>query len=393
MNTLRTHGGLAVLASLLALGLAISPAQAQRVQSAGTRISPATQGLFPFMQVAPGLNLQQAAYNTMLMGRAYSNFPPYAFGFAPPYSFGYSPGSFGGLPTPGFSAGLAISNQGNPFSTGGGGVGISPLFNPYGYGGGGTATMTAGGGYGGGGYGGYPSDYPVYSYADPYGGYLRGAADVINAEGRWLVNFQQSRSLRQDVKRAQLENRRRIFDEYMYEQAHRVPYAEMVAHQNELNLRLFLNSPSPAQLGSADALNAILQDAEKLTPRNPPAIALDNDVLHNINVTSPNGTTGNVSILRDLNNLHWPLAFKSSLFQPDVDVLKTYLPQAIQDAKADHQPDRSVIDKLLLARDNLANNLRAHVNDLPPSQYIDARHFLNHLSDGLTALENGTAGK
>ena len=35
MNTLRTHGGLAALASLLALGLAIAPAQAQRAASIG----------------------------------------------------------------------------------------------------------------------------------------------------------------------------------------------------------------------------------------------------------------------------------------------------------------------------------------------------------------------
>src|SRR4051812_8269967 len=51
----------------------------------------ATPGFAPFFQVAPGLNIQQAAFNVSLMGRAYQNFPPYAMGFAPPYAMGYSP--------------------------------------------------------------------------------------------------------------------------------------------------------------------------------------------------------------------------------------------------------------------------------------------------------------
>src|SRR5581483_12490276 len=64
----------------------------------------ATPGFAPFFQVAPGLNIQQAAFNTALMGRAYQQFPPYAMGFAPPYAMGYSPFGNPGVGAPGSSA-------------------------------------------------------------------------------------------------------------------------------------------------------------------------------------------------------------------------------------------------------------------------------------------------
>lgn len=383
MSILYKRIGPALLAGSVVLGLQVPATWAQRVQTAGTRQGPGSAGLYPWMQVAPGLNLQQAAYNTALMGHAYSNFPPYAMGFAAPYALGYSPGSFPGVAYPGFSQALANSNLGNPYVTG------AMLSNPY-LGSGYSAAMTSGGGYGGG-YGGYPSTY--VSSADPYSGYLRGSADVINSQGRFLINWQQSRILNEDRRRARIENRRRIFDEYMYEQAHRIPYAEMVARQNELNLRTYINNPSEAQLGSAEALNAMLADAEKLNPKNPPSIGLDGDVLRNINITSPGNTNGNVSLLRDVGNLRWPLAFRGEPFHTDMETIKTYLPQAVNDAKADHAPDRSVIDKLMTARNDLDRQLRANVNNLPPSEWVDARHFLDHLTNGLTALANGTAGK
>src|SRR5437660_1338467 len=49
----------------------------------------------------------------------------------------------------------------------------------------------------------YPSSpYPYYpgSYYDPYGGYLSGAADVINAQGQFLVKTQQAYQMREQAR-------------------------------------------------------------------------------------------------------------------------------------------------------------------------------------------------
>src|SRR6516225_2921634 len=77
MKTFATWIGLTALAGLALASVAAPPAQAQ------FRRWGAPQGVNPFFQISPGLNVQQAAYNVSTMGRAFSNVPPYALGFNP----------------------------------------------------------------------------------------------------------------------------------------------------------------------------------------------------------------------------------------------------------------------------------------------------------------------
>src|SRR3954469_10908355 len=94
------------LAALAAIGVGLPAAQAQRP----LRANPPA-GVSPYFQGAPGLNLQQGAYKTATMGRAYQSFPGYALGVAPPYAMGYSPYGNPGVGYPGSAAALA-----NPYA-------------------------------------------------------------------------------------------------------------------------------------------------------------------------------------------------------------------------------------------------------------------------------------
>ena len=62
-------------------------------------------------QIAPGVSLLQYSYNTAVLGRAYSNIPPYLLGYnpyppavavgggyAPPVPYGGGYGGYGGYP-------------------------------------------------------------------------------------------------------------------------------------------------------------------------------------------------------------------------------------------------------------------------------------------------------
>src|SRR5262249_4769548 len=59
-------------------------------------------------------------------------------------------------------------------------------------------------------YASYPMYYSPYSYGyavpDPYGGYLKGAADVINSQGQYLKSTQEAYLLNEQLKAAQLQN-------------------------------------------------------------------------------------------------------------------------------------------------------------------------------------------
>src|SRR5205823_52047 len=61
--------------------------------------------------------------------------------------------------------------------------------------------------------------YGSYIAPDPYGGYLKGAAEVINAQGQYLINTQRAYLLREDHKRAQMANRRAAYEEWLWERA------------------------------------------------------------------------------------------------------------------------------------------------------------------------------
>src|SRR5208282_2538252 len=86
------------------------------------------------------------------------------------------------------------------------------------YGGLGAAgTMTSTGGYGSLQNPANPyNPYGTYNFGDPFGGYLKGTADVTTAQGKYLLQTQAAYLMKEDVRRAQMDNRRRAFDLWKY---------------------------------------------------------------------------------------------------------------------------------------------------------------------------------
>ncbi len=92
----------ATLAGALTIGLvAASPARAQvRIVQQTPVPSLASQSLNRNPYVAPGVTLQQYAYNLNVLGQAYSKVPPYALGYNPyPSVINYGP-LYGAYPSP-----------------------------------------------------------------------------------------------------------------------------------------------------------------------------------------------------------------------------------------------------------------------------------------------------
>jgi plastocyanin len=103
------------------------------VSRSGTPISIpslATQSINPIFQIAPGLTLPQAAFNTQVLGQALRSVPPYAFGFS---RFGGGYGIGGGYPIAspymgggyGYAPAMAAAS---PASGGGGQSLVSPYY-------------------------------------------------------------------------------------------------------------------------------------------------------------------------------------------------------------------------------------------------------------------------
>jgi hypothetical protein len=294
----------------------------------------------PYNQIRPGLSAGQYAYNTALIGQAaqYAN--------------------------ANLIANAAYSQALNPY-TGYGGA------NPY-------------------------SSYYYPNY-DPYGGYLRGGADVINSQGQLMVNQQQAFLMREQVHSARIDNRRKAFDEYLYERE-RTPTPEeerqFAMRQQLLRSR---NDPPVTEIFSGQALNSLLADLKKAQD-NPDAatlrtfdLPLDEDALKNINLTKSAGN-GSVGILRNEGRLSWPASLSSNEFKDAREEVNALAQEAVKQAQFNGQVDAGTITKLNQLGAQLQRQLRAAGSGYSFDQYRDAKGFLNNLEDAVKVLQQPDVG-
>ncbi len=351
MFTFMKQRSLAVLA-LAALGLAPSEAGAQF----------GTFGINPYFQVRRGLTIQQLAYNTALMGRAYSNFPPYAFG-ANPYVAPAVP------PVNPYAAAL----YSNPYTA---------YANPYSSA---SLTSTPYSGYDTSGYGG------SYYGESPLGGYMRGIAGIISSEGNALINIEQSKLLHEQVRRERMENRRRAFDQYLYEREHTPTPEDDRQKAMKEQVRRSLNDPPMGDITSGVALNTLLADIQKKgdNAQGPP-IPLDNDILRHINVKSPTGG-GNPGLLKNEGRLTWPVVLRGPQYKEERDVLNDLTPAAYDQAVSG-KSDAGTLEGMTAAVRRLADKLRDNIKDLTPTEYSEGRRFLSDYEDALALLRQPGAG-
>lgn len=258
-------------------------------------------------------------------------------------------------------------------------------------------------GYGGyGGYGGYDGSLYGY-YGNPYAGYLQGAASVIRAQGRYNIEEQQSFLVREQVRAERLKNRRSAFDEYMYEKQHTPTPQEQREAALAMELRRALNDPPVNEILSAKALNDILSDLKKQTSRavlttvrgtGPkdqagPRVALDDDVMRHINVTGTTG--GTVGLLKNGGRLNFPLALSGDDYKAERERLSTLAQDVVKDAEFNNRIDAGSLKQMLDDVDRLQRQLSRSVGELSPAQYIEAKRFLNNLSDALNTLSRPDA--
>jgi len=322
-----------------------------------------------------GVTLGQATYNIARFGQALSFIPPYTLGFNPYPRIVSSPGIGAPLTNP--YAGAAV----NPYA--------SLYANPY--------ASLASSGYGGSpGYDGAYNPY-MYNYYDPYSGYLRGGADVINAQGRFMVNQQQAYLTREQVRSERIANRRKVFDEYLYERE-KTPTPEEERQRHQLDqLNRSRNNPPVTEIWSGKALNDILADLRKLPSKAPQAgqlvniqqLPLDDDGLKHINVTHG---SGNIGILKNEGRLKWPAALSGPEFKEQRDRVNSLAQAAIRQAEFNGQIDPGTITQLSSDVDSLHNQLRRNGGDLPFAVYTEAKTFLNNLDDAIVALRQQGVG-
>lgn len=328
--------------------------------------APAVQAQNPYFQVRPGLTPQQYNYNMALYGRALAGYSPYGFGVNPYAGYGALPGSYAGMYSTPYGSGPA-SMTSTPYSDPYSSSGSSQ--NPY---------------------------YPNY-YENPYGSYLRGGAAVIDSQGRFLMNIQQANLLREQVRAERIANRRRAFDEYLYERER-----GSVADQQERERRLLAErersrtDPPLTEIWSGKALNDILGELRSLKAKGQlvasraPNVPLDDELLKHINVSGKDG--GNLGLLKNEGRLTWPVALSGNDVKAERGRLNDLAQAAMEQAKFKNSVDAGTLRQMQNDLDKLHKQLSKNVGDLPTAQYIEARRFLNNFDDAVKVLGGTNPG-
>lgn len=327
---------------------------------------PAVQAQNPYFQVRPGLTPQQYQQGGGLYGQFQNPYAASGFGFNPYAGYPSMPGGYGSI-------------YSSPYSGGGG----SMTSTPYS---GGNAPYNQGA---------YYNPYAPSSY-DPAGSYLRGGADVIDSQARYLLAIQQANLVREQVRAERMANRRRAFEEYLYERE-KTPTLEQERERRLTQERdRSRNDPPVTEIWSAKALNDILGELKTLKAKGQliagrgPNLPLDEDMLKYINVAGKDG--GNIGLLKNEGRLVWPVALTGDDARQERQRLGDLAGAAVEQAKFKNSVDAGTLKQMQLDVEKLHKQLSRNVGDLPTNQYIEARRFLNHFDDAIKTLSAANPG-
>jgi hypothetical protein len=355
----------------------------------------------PNPTIAPGVSLQQYAYNVNVIGKAYRNVPPYLLGYNPyPLAVNYGPAfnplvfrpsvynpytpSLYGSVVP---SGVPYAGGYAPYGTGGG---YAPYYggNAYtgGYSAGGVDPLTGGGG----GYSPYGGGYNI----DPYG--LFGNAASLGAVGQLGMDMEKARILRETAEQAKLDTRKKLVDTLAYIRQNEYTFTQEQADIAKKVLDRVTKMPTTSEIVAGRSINIMLDNLILLAGAQvrTPTVTLDEDVLKLLNVTGQikSGGSVNIGLLRDNGRFSWPSVFDEKNIASDKDKKDIELhAQELFQQSVNSKTDKNTLKDIQAGLRALRETLNKNVNQVPNQSYTEGLRFLNAFDAAILALEKGDA--
>jgi hypothetical protein len=234
---------------------------------------------------------------------------------------------------------------------------------------------------------------PAYGYypSSPYGSYLSGRADLINARANAAVTQQQANLVQQDVYRSQIDSRRAIQDEARYERETTMN-SEQVRLKDQIDgLRRARNEPPLNEIWSGQSLNALFTDIKKahIYGVRGPAVPINQDLLKHINLTT-GVTSAGAGALKNGSKLQWPVALKDSAFEENRRQLERMTEDALQQAKSG-MVSQTLVSDMRATIETMQVVLKQMVKEVPPGPYIEGKKYLRELDTSFAALKDPNA--
>ncbi len=234
-------------------------------------------------------------------------------------------------------------------------------------------------------------------YANPYsnpaigaGFTLMGGADMLRAYGDVLTKQEKARIMRQEYYQTRLETRKKAFDLDRYIKDNTPTWNQQQEKLMKAVLFRIQTASNPAEIVEGRSLNFLLDDVDKhFNKATVTEIALEPDVLKQLNVKPAGTNNSSLGILRDSGKLQWPAALVKMLpaeVRNDIEAKARVLAQNA--AKPDLNAAADFQGQISRAREQLLKK----ANDFDTTPYMDAKRFLSDLDHARLAIERGNAG-
>src|SRR5262249_29388741 len=146
------------------------------------------------------------------------------------------------------------------------------------------------------------------------------------------------------------------------------------------------NDPPVTEIFSAVALNELLADLQQVPLAGVKDLPVDGAVVRRGNFTTARNSS-NIGLLRNAGRLSRPLILTGEAYQAPRERLNALAQGAVERLQSGGKVDSATILQMYDDLEAINQKLREVVGEVPASQFIEAKRFLNQLGDALKALE------
>jgi hypothetical protein len=237
----------------------------------------------------------------------------------------------------------------------------------------------------------YGAPYGVGYGGRGVGNYLNGVANVTTANAQGLVTIQAARQGQAQADAAQLDYRRRLFDEMKYERMNSTNAEDIRAYEREQAIRRASNDPPQVEIWDGTSLNALLkniQQTQDTTGARGPCVPLDTGVLAHIGVTT-GVTVAGANMFAS--KLRWPQPMAVSRYKANRDQIEKLVNQAVAQVRKDGTADADTMVALNGAIKDFQGRTDADIASMTPSDSIRCDRYLNELRTATKVLDQPNA--
>jgi hypothetical protein len=208
-----------------------------------------------------------------------------------------------------------------------------------------------------------------------------------------MVSKQQAAVTQQQAEQAKLDTRRKTVEQWQYEQALQPTLADVRAKAQQDTYEQMRGNPPDARIWSGEAMNTLLQHMQQTQAylAGGPSIPLDPRVARKIRFTD--GTNrGDVTLFSQGPKIDWPFPLRGPEFQQNREKVESLSADVVRQAQGG-DVDFGTIKAIQGTAAVMIDDLKDHIDDFTPSDYMKAKRFLNDLSKGARGLgePNATA--